>query len=58
MGQESSAPVGDHVRPQTLKDRSVESIAKFIKSGRAKKIVVMVSQSFQGFSTSFTVPSN
>ena len=42
MGQESSTLVDEDTRPQTLKDRSVESVAKLIKNGRARKIVVMV----------------
>ena len=42
MGQEQSSPVDESIPPQTLKDRSVESVAQYIRDGRAKKIVVMV----------------
>lgn len=34
--------VDDSVEPHTLKDRSVESLARFMKSGVVKKIVVLV----------------
>ena len=44
MGQEQSIPVGDSVTPLSLETRSVEAVAKYIKDGRAKKIVVMVSR--------------
>lgn len=43
MGQEQSSPMDDSTPPQTLKERSVDSVATYIKQGRAKKIVVMVS---------------
>ena len=43
MGQEQSSPIDDSTPPQTLEKRSVDSIAKYIKEGRAKNIVVMVS---------------
>lgn len=43
MGQDQSAPLVDDDTPtQTLKDRSIESVAEYIKSGRARRIVVMV----------------
>ena len=42
MGQEQSTPVDESVPAQTLKDRSLSSIAQYIKSGKAKNIVVMV----------------
>jgi len=42
MGQEQSSPVDDDTQCQRLDDRSVESVAKYIKAGRAKKVVVMV----------------
>ena len=44
MGQESSSLIDEQTPPQTLKARSVEAVAKLIKDGRAKKIVVMVSR--------------
>ncbi|KAI4111003.1 MAG: hypothetical protein LQ339_001005 [Xanthoria mediterranea] len=43
MGQESSTPVDESTPPQTLNVRSIEGIASYIKEGRAKKIVLMVS---------------
>ena len=42
MGQDSSTPVDEHTPPESLEARTVEAIAKFIKEGRAKKVVVMV----------------
>lgn len=42
MGQEQSLPIDESIRPQTLRARSVEAVAKYILSGRAKKILVMV----------------
>ena len=46
MGQESSTPVDEHTPPESLEARTVEAVAKFIKDGKAKKIVVMVSFQF------------
>ena len=43
MGQELSSPIDDSIPTQTLEDRSVDSVAKYIKEGHAKKIVIMVS---------------
>jgi len=42
MGQESSAMVDENVPSQTLKSRDLKGLADYIKSGKAKKIVVMV----------------
>jgi predicted deacetylase len=43
MGQDQSGPIVDeNVRPQTLDSRTIEAVAKLIKDGRVKKIVVMV----------------
>ncbi|KZF22349.1 silent information regulator protein Sir2p [Xylona heveae TC161] len=54
MGQESSTPVAEHVPPRTLDGgRTVEAIAKYIRDGKAKKIVVM---SGAGISTSAGIP--
>lgn len=39
--EESKQMVEDHVRPSTLEKRDLASVAKLIKDGRAKKIVVM-----------------
>lgn len=43
MGQESSSPVDESIPPKVLQSRTVEGVAKFIRDGRAKKIVIMVS---------------
>lgn len=43
MGQESSSLVDDATPPQTLKARTVEELAKYINSGRCRRVVVMVS---------------
>ena len=43
MGQEASTPVDESTPPETLESRTVDSVAKFIKDGRAKNTVVMVS---------------
>jgi len=42
MGQESSALVDDTTAPSTLKSRDLNGVASYIKSGKVKKIVVMV----------------
>lgn len=42
MGQESSSPIDESIPPQTLKDRTLGSVAQFIRDGHAKNIVVMV----------------
>lgn len=43
MGQDASTPVDENTLPETLESRTVDSVAKFVKDGRAKKVVVMVS---------------
>ncbi|KAL9595439.1 MAG: hypothetical protein Q9179_004980 [Wetmoreana sp. 5 TL-2023] len=53
MGQESSTPVDESTPPQTLKARSVEAVASYIKEGRAKKIVLMTGA---GISTAAGIP--
>lgn len=40
MGQEQSV-VGDDTPPRTLSERSLAAVAEYIKSGRARRIVVM-----------------
>ena len=42
MGQESSLLVDETVAPSTLKSRDLNGVASYIKSGKVKKIVVMV----------------
>ena len=46
MGQEQSSPVDDSTPSRTLRERSVDAVAEYIKDGRAKKIVVLVSLSY------------
>jgi NAD-dependent histone deacetylase SIR2 len=46
MGNEESRVVDPDTPTQTLRERSVEALAEYIKDGRAKQIVVMVSQSW------------
>ena len=53
MGQENSKPVDPSVSPLTLESRTVEGLAKYIKSGKCKKIVVMCGA---GISTSAGIP--
>lgn len=42
MGNEESRVIDPDTPPQTLKARTVEALAQYIKDGRAKQIVVMV----------------
>ena len=42
MGQETSSPIDESVSPESLESRTLEAVAKYIKDGRAKRIVVMV----------------
>ncbi|KAI9732788.1 MAG: Sir2 histone deacetylase Hst2 [Cirrosporium novae-zelandiae] len=53
MGQEESTPIDESVPPQTLEARTIEAVAKYIKEGRARKIVTM---SGAGISTSAGIP--
>ncbi|KAI9885831.1 MAG: hypothetical protein M1823_002361 [Watsoniomyces obsoletus] len=53
MGQEESKPVDESILPQRLKKRDIASVAKYIKDGRAKRIVVMTGA---GISTSAGIP--
>lgn len=53
MGQENSSPLDEATPPQTLEFRTVDGLAKYIKDGRARKIVVM---SGAGISTSAGIP--
>jgi hypothetical protein len=43
MGNDESKVVDPSTPPQTLQSRTLESLAQYIKDGRARKIVVMVS---------------
>lgn len=53
MGQEASSPIDENTPPDTLEARTLEALAKYIKDGRASKIVVMVGA---GISTSAGIP--
>ncbi|KAL6703627.1 Sir2 histone deacetylase Hst2 [Coniothyrium glycines] len=53
MGNEESTMVDANTRPRTLKARSLEALAQYIRDGRAQKIVVMVGA---GISTSAGIP--
>lgn len=44
MGNEESTLVDPSTRPFTLKQRTTEALAQYIKEGKAKKIVVLVSR--------------
>jgi hypothetical protein len=45
MGQDESRVMDPSAPPRTLKARTVEALAQYIKDGRAQKIVVMVGSS-------------
>ncbi|KAI0487628.1 DHS-like NAD/FAD-binding domain-containing protein [Xylaria cf. heliscus] len=53
MGQEASRMVSEDTRPDTLSDRSIAAVADHIRSGRAKRIVVMTGA---GISTAAGIP--
>ncbi|KAF2457480.1 NAD-dependent histone deacetylase SIR2, partial [Lineolata rhizophorae] len=53
MGQEASSPIDESVPPRTLESRTIDGVAKYIKAGKAKRIVVM---SGAGISTSAGIP--
>ncbi|KAF2218647.1 DHS-like NAD/FAD-binding domain-containing protein [Elsinoe ampelina] len=53
MGQDSSTPIDESVPPETLTSRTLDGLAAYIKSGRAKKIVIMAGA---GISTSAGIP--
>lgn len=53
MGQEESKPVDESTPPQTLEKRDLASVAKYIKNGQAKRIVVMTGA---GISTAAGIP--
>ncbi|MCJ1341288.1 Sir2 histone deacetylase Hst2 [Bachmanniomyces sp. S44760] len=53
MGQETSRLIDETIPTQTLKDRSVDSVAQLIKNGKAKRVVVMTGA---GISTSAGIP--
>lgn len=53
MGQEESSLVSDGEPPVTLTERSLSSVAEYIKSGQAKRIIVMTGA---GISTAAGIP--
>ncbi|KAJ2970447.1 hypothetical protein NUW58_g9694 [Xylaria curta] len=53
MGQETSSMVSEDTRPDTLSDRSIAAVAELIRSGRARRIVVMTGA---GISTAAGIP--
>ncbi|KAF3919639.1 hypothetical protein ABW20_dc0104861 [Dactylellina cionopaga] len=53
MGQELSEPIDESIEPLHLKHRDLRSIARYIASGQAQKIAVMVGA---GISTSAGIP--
>ncbi|KAL9111200.1 MAG: hypothetical protein Q9227_004277 [Pyrenula ochraceoflavens] len=53
MGNESSTPVDESVPPQSLDSRTLEAVARYVKSRNVRNIVVMVGA---GISTSAGIP--
>ena len=53
MGQAQSSPIDESTPPHTLSARTVEAVGAYIRSGRARRIVVM---SGAGISTSAGIP--
>ncbi|KAG9814693.1 hypothetical protein KCU68_g19498, partial [Aureobasidium melanogenum] len=53
MGQDGSSPVDESAPSKTLESRTLEGLAKYIKDGHAKRIVVMTGA---GISTSAGIP--
>ncbi|KAF1979762.1 NAD-dependent deacetylase sirtuin-2 [Bimuria novae-zelandiae CBS 107.79] len=53
MGQDESHMVDENTPPETLKSRTLEAVAEYIKDGRARRIVVMTGA---GISTSAGIP--
>lgn len=53
MGNEQSSPVDETIPSHTLSSRTLDGVAEYIKSGRARKIVVMTGA---GISTSAGIP--
>ncbi|KAL1620286.1 Sir2 histone deacetylase Hst2 [Neofusicoccum ribis] len=53
MGQDESSIVDESIAPSTLDSRSLEGVAKFLRDGRAKRVVVMTGA---GISTSAGIP--
>ncbi|KAK4247015.1 DHS-like NAD/FAD-binding domain-containing protein [Corynascus novoguineensis] len=53
MGQEQSTFISEDTPPQNLSERSLAAVADFIKSGRARRIVVMTGA---GISTAAGIP--
>lgn len=58
MGNEESRIVDPSTPPQTLNARSLEALAEYIKDGRAKQIVVMVSSASPYESSYYSPPQD
>ncbi|EFX02440.1 sir2 family histone deacetylase [Grosmannia clavigera kw1407] len=53
MGQEASSQIDESVPPVTLSERSIEAVARYIRDGRARKIVALTGA---GISTAAGIP--
>ena len=53
MGNEQSALVDSDTPPETLEERSVDAIAKYIKEKNARRIIVLVSSWLGSYPRSF-----
>ncbi|KAH7037274.1 DHS-like NAD/FAD-binding domain-containing protein, partial [Microdochium trichocladiopsis] len=53
MGQDNSSLVDDDIPPETLSDRTLAAVAKYIKDGKAQNIVAMTGA---GISTAAGIP--
>ncbi|GAM83318.1 hypothetical protein ANO11243_013050 [Dothideomycetidae sp. 11243] len=53
MGQDESSPIDESMPAATLKSRTLDGVAEYIRSGRARRIVIMAGA---GISTSAGVP--
>lgn len=58
MGNDQSGLIDENVRPEKLEERSLSAVAKYIKDGRARRIVVMTGAglSTAAGSKSFLIP--
>ena len=56
MGQEQSL-ISEDTPPVTLQDRSLDAVADYIKSGKARRIVVMTGAGISTAAGSTSIPS-
>lgn len=56
MGQDESSVFDESVPPSTLDTRSLDGLAKYIRDGRAKRVVFMVRQAPKHTCPQLTVP--